>query len=214
LAAEHRAAYIIMRNFKTKKGFTLIETLLAVGIFLVVMLALANFAKYIFSFSPSAEHNLSAQSEAKQTLDAMSSALRSMYASDTGAYAIGQAGTSSIIFYSDINNDGKRERIRYFLSGTTLEKGVTASTGNPLSYNLANEKITIAVHNIANGQAEIFDYFDGSYDGTTAPLAQPVVISSIRLVKITMIINAGSAAAPNPVTFSTQVTLRNLKDNL
>ncbi len=202
------------KNNKSREGFTLIETLVALGIFLFVMIELGNFARSIFNYNSIIQNSSVAEDEAKQTLEKMASEMRSMYSSDTGSYAIGDAGTSTITFYSDINNDGKRERIRYFLSGTTLEKGITVSTGSPLSYDSANETFSEAIHNVNNSQSPIFEYFDGNYDGSEPPLSQPVNISSVRHIKITLNIVMNNFGATSSISFSTDVTPRNLKDNL
>ena len=67
---------------------------------------------------------------------------------------------------------------------------------------------------MANEATPIFDYYDTNYDGTTAPLAQPVSAIAVRLVKITLIIDKNSLRPPAPITMTTQVSMRNLKDNL
>ena len=131
---------------------------------------------------------------------------------DTGAYVINQAEASSFIFYSDIDNDGLKEKVRYFLIGTTLQKGVIKPTGSPLSYNPLNETISTLAENLTN--VSIFDYYDKFYDGTTAPLSLPVNTSDIRLIKITIIIDKDPNRSPTAMTFSTEVSIRNLKDNL
>jgi hypothetical protein len=41
-----------------------------------------------------------------------------------------------------------------------------------------------------------------------------VSVPAVRLVKITVIVDANPAKMPAPRTFTTQVSLRNLKDNL
>ena len=105
-----------------------------------------------------------------------------------------------------------KEKVRYFLAGTTLQKGVIKPTGSPLIYNSINEKISTFVNNVIS--TSIFDYYDENYDGTTAPLSFPVNVSDIRLVKITVMVEQDPNRSPTPMVFSTQVSIRNLKDNL
>ncbi|MEK9201667.1 MAG: hypothetical protein AAB944_01715, partial [Patescibacteria group bacterium] len=111
-------------------------------------------------------------------------------------------------------NDGLQERVRYFLSGTDLRKGVIKPSGNPLQYNPASETFSTLARDVRNGGQNLFDYYDANYDGTTAALTQPVSVSVVRLVKVTVIIDADINRAPSPKTFMTQVSFRNLKDNL
>jgi hypothetical protein len=74
--------------------------------------------------------------------------------------------------------------------------------------------MTEMVHNITNGNSGIFSYYDSSYDGTTAALTTPVTISAIRLVKVSLVIDADPGKSPTAVTITTQTSIRNLKDNL
>ena len=114
--------------------------------------------------------------------------------------------SQSFTFYSDIDNDSLKEKIRYYLSGAILKKGVIKPNGNPLQYNPANEITKEIVHDVTNGGMAVFNYYDKYYDGTTAPLSQPVNVLDVRLVKITLMTASQ--------TFTTQVSIRNLKDNL
>src|SRR3989344_4644245 len=119
---------------------------------------------------------------------------------------------TAFTFYSDIDDDGLKEKVRYFLNGPLLQKGVIKPTGSPLSYNPASEKITTLIPNVTN--ATIFTYYDENYDGAGAELTSPINIPVVRLVKITITIDKDPNRAPVTTIFSTQVSIRNLKDNL
>jgi hypothetical protein len=137
-----------------------------------------------------------------------------MSPSAMGAYAIVQAATSSLTFYDDIDNDSSIEKVRYFLSGSTLKKGVVEPSGSPLNYN-GTETIKELVHNIANNATtSIFSYYDSSYAGTSSPLALPVNVLSVRLIKVSLVIDSDPLKPPAPIYMSTQVSIRNIKDNL
>jgi hypothetical protein len=145
----------------------------------------------------------------------MTASLRSASQSSTGAYPIAAASSTSLTYFSDIDHDGLKEQVRYFLSGTTLKRGVIKPSGNPLTYNTANEKITNLVRNIIRDDANpIFSYYDSSYDGSSSAMTNPPNILNIRLIKITFLIDRDPATAPAAAEFSTQVSIRNLKDNL
>ena len=70
----------------------------------------------------------------------MVSEIRTASTANTGAYTIGLATDSALTFYSDTDNDGLKEKVRYFITGTTLQKGLTKPTGSPLSYNALMKK--------------------------------------------------------------------------
>jgi hypothetical protein len=199
---------------KSQKGFALIETIVAVFIFTLIIVAIGAFQKDIFSLNGMLTGSIGSQDEARRALKTITVEIRSASMPNNGSYPIETPATaSSFIFYCDTDNDSLKERIRYFLDGTILKKGTTKPSGSPLSYNPANEKITELVHYMANGATPIFSYYDENYDGTTLPLGTPINVSMIRLLKITLIIDSNSQRPPGPVTFTTQVSIRNLKDN-
>jgi type II secretory pathway pseudopilin PulG len=199
-----------------KKGFSLIETLIATAIGIMIFLVVFNFGNGIFSFNSNAQKNLSAQTDARRVLKSMVKELRSASPSSLGSYTISYASTTGITFFSNIDSDTYKEQIRYFLSGKDLKRGVIEPSGSPLTYNPANEQISTLVTDINNGVSPIFEYFDSSYTGTSTPLVQPVQITQIRLVRITLKIekDTNPGKSLGPVIVTSQVFLRNLKDNL
>ena len=192
-------------------GFTLIETLIGVAIFVLILGVLANFSKSIWTSNSFIMAELQGTNAGRTALKTMVAEIRTASSGNNGAYAIGIATSTSLTFYSDIYDDGLKEKIRYFLNGTTLQRGVIKPTGSPLGYT-GSEIITTLVSNVTN--SSFFSYYDKNYDGATAALATPVDISAVRLIKITITTDVNPIQAPSPITFSTQVMLRNLKDNL
>jgi hypothetical protein len=95
-----------------------------------------------------------------------------------------------------------------------MKRGVIESSGSPPSYNPANEKTTTIIDGLNNGSTPIFEYFDSSYTGTSTPLIQPVTITQVRLIRITVKIEKDPNKSSGPIIVQSQVFLRNLKDNL
>jgi hypothetical protein len=144
----------------------------------------------------------------------MTAGIRSASLSSLGSYAIAAASSTSFTYYSDIDHDNLKEKIRYFLSGDIIKEGIIKPSGSPLIYNSANEKIYNLIHDVANGSNPVFSYYDKNYNGATAPLPAQINIPDIRLIKINILIDANPLRAPGAVNFTTQVSIRNLKDNL
>lgn len=195
-------------------GFSLTEIIVAVaiagGLFIVVL----RFGQDIFSINSTAGANLNAQTDGRRVLKTMVRELRSTSPSSLGAYPISFVSTSSITFFSNIDSDNNKEQIRYFLQGTDFKKGVTKPTGTPLTYNLANEVVSVMMRDIKATSTPIFDYYDQNYSGTSTPLTFPVSIPSIRHIRITVPIEKDVNKLPGLIIVVSQVTLRNLKDNL
>ncbi len=204
-----------MKTNSYKKGFTVIEMIISIFIISLVTITVTTFQKDVFSLNYSLQGSLNAQIDARHVVKVMVSEMREMSQSSLGAYPIALASTSAITFYSDIDNDGLKDKIRYFLSGTNLRRGVVAPSGNPLTYNDATEKLTTVISGFtASSTSPLFQYYPSTYSGTSSPLTAPINLSLVRLIKVTVTIDKDPNHSPTKVVVSSQVSLRNLKDNL
>lgn len=200
------------KKIKHKKGFTLVEILFTISIFVLIVIALTSFTRNLWVYNAQIRDGLSTNDYGRSLLKKMTAEIRTASTSNTGTYTINQATASAFTFFSDVDGDGLKERVRYFLNGTTLNRGIIKPTGSPLTYNGGSETITTLATNVTN--TTIFEYYDTNYDGLTAPLSTPINIPLVRLVKITVTIDIDPNKPPAATTFSTQVSMRNLKDNL
>lgn len=207
-----------MKNKKitnTKSGLTVVELIVSVAILGLITGTITLFQRDLFSLNFIAQNNLSAQLDARHVLKQMVAELRETSPSSLGSYPLALASSSAITFYTDTDGNGIKERVRYYLSGKNLMRGYLVPTGSPLVYNNANETNTVSVANIYNSSTTpIFEYYDTNYAGTTTALSFPVNIPSVRMVKITVVIEKDPNKSPVPITVTTKVNLRNLKDNL
>lgn len=199
-----------------QKGFTLIELLVAVAVFLVVSIGLIALVSNVFVSSSKQTNLLADSDQARKMAFNLMNELRNAQTSSTGAYPLEQALPQSLVFYSNIDGGSDIERIRYFVQSGKLYKGVIKPAGNPVSYNPAGEKITIAQNNLANDAGDLFYYYDGSYDGVNvAALSQPVSVTAVKFVKIDMkVYNKAGVENTNFYTITAAGSIRNLKENL
>lgn len=204
-----------MKKISSQRGFTMVEMVISIAIFSVISLVVSSFAKDVFSLNYFLQGSLNAQIDSQHIVKVMITELREAGPSVLGAYPIAVASSSSITFYSDVNNDGLKDKVRYFVSGADLKRGIVSPAGNPLTYVDANEKqSTIVTGFVSSSTLPLFQYFPSTYTGTTSPLTSPVDIPSIRLVKITVIIDKDPNRSPVKIITTSQVNIRNLKDNL
>ncbi len=202
-----------INNFS--RGFTLVEILISLAILGLVSTVVATFMVNVFSLNSNLSGSMNAQLDARHVVKVMVAEMREASPSENGAYAIASAGVSSVTFYSDVNNDGLQDKVRYFLSGSDIKRGVVVPTGSPYTYDDDDEKVTTIFSGvISSSTAPLFQYYSADYSGTGSPLSQPVTASTVRLVKITVIIDRDKNRAPTPMIVTSQVNLRNLKDNL
>lgn len=200
-----------------KQGFTLVEFVMAVAIMISIVFGVTNLARDVLVINTSATQNLVAQSDARKALKSIIAELRTAAPSSTGAYTIESASSTSVIFFADLDNDNRTERIRYYLDypTRTLRRGVVVPTGNPPSYVLGQETYTTLSSDIViSTTTPVFEYFNTNYAGTSSPLTYPIDVSVIRLVRVRLIIDKDPNRAPLEQITTSEVTLRNLKDNL
>lgn len=199
-------------------GFTLLETILSLGIITVLGFWILSFQSKIFSFSPLLQTSLDSQIDARRAFRTMNKEIRTATYSNTGAYVIATANTSTLTIYSDVDSDNVRERLRYYLENQTLKRALMEPniSSTPITYNNPETIITL-VKNVTNTSTPIFTYYPTNYDGTTSTtaLTYPINTSNIRLVKINLeIIVSDNKGNRLPTSIGTQVSIRNLKDNL
>jgi len=103
------------RNLSVQ-GFTIIETMMAIAVFTLIWGALMSMIVLIYRTHGYAMEQSMAVSEARRGVDAMAKELRQARYGDNGAYPIEKAASKEIIFYSDIDDDGQAERVRYYLA--------------------------------------------------------------------------------------------------
>ena len=204
------------KNRMAKRGFTLIEALITILIFSVISLGTAAIFREIYSGANQKRAALSSVDQARIAGAAFDNELRNAALGNDGSYALGEASTSEIIFFTSYGAAAPAvNRIRYFTSGTTLYKGVTIPSGSPLDYNLANEKVTPIQTSLANGSAPLFLYYNGNYAGTTTALAQPVNVNSVSFVQMNLsLFMNDQRRATTTFSLLAGAAMRTLKTNL
>ncbi|MFA6279007.1 MAG: hypothetical protein WCS97_02645 [Candidatus Paceibacterota bacterium] len=195
-----------MKTIHTR-GLTLIETVVVVALTAFVMLALTEIIFYFYRTNAYTIEQTQAISSARTSLaHTMSDIRQASYGAD-GSYPILAAATSTVTFYADIDGSGAVDKVRYYLAGTTLYRGNTASSGNPPSYVGQPEQTTLVVNNIRNSTSTpLFSYFDAS----GAALTAPVNIVSVASIRIMVYTDVNPNRAPAVYMLSGSATLRNV----
>jgi len=123
-------------------GFTLIEMIVAIFVFTLIFGALMSAIVMIYRTEGYSTDQASAINEARRGVDIMAEEIRKARYGDDGSYPIEKGAGKEFVFYSDIDNDGDAERVRYFLatvnSGTDLTQCVTTARGGSCSVTFAN----------------------------------------------------------------------------
>ena len=194
---------------------TLVEVLITLGIFLVVMIAVTAFEANVFIYQGNISSSFTTAQSAQVILRTILTQLRDAAPGANGAFPIINAGSTTLSFFSNADADNQEEEITYTLSSTTLYEAVIQPSGSPAVYNSASQSTTTLMINVRNGGVTpVFQYFDSNYNGTSSPLTQPVTTTSVHLIRVNLTLDSDPNRSPAPVTYTTQVSLRNLKTNL
>lgn len=194
---------------KLSRGFTFVETVVVIALTALVMVTFSYMIAYFYKTNNYALQQSTAVNEARQGVrDAMQYLREASYGSD-GSFPIQNAGTSTITFFANIDNDTAVEEITYSLQGGTFYRTVINPTGTPPSYvGQTPATSTIATSVVNATSTPVFLY----YDDTGAQLAQPVALSKIASVSTTIVVDVNVNRAPVAFTLTSGATLRNLKD--
>ncbi len=196
---------------KSKKGFTLVETLIAVSITTLIVVMVGLFQSSVFTNDRFARTRLIAIEDARTTLRRFLEETRNLSYGHDGSYPIGLSNNNAFTFYADIDGDSIKERVRYFTATSSnqivLKKAVLKPAGSPLVYN-GVEKVSTLVNDIRNTSQNLFSYYDTS-DELLPSNATP---SLVRSASLSLVIGVGGVSTSS-VSFQTRSTFRNLKDN-
>jgi len=200
----------------SERGFTILELIIALFIFTSVVVTAAAISVYYFRDSSFSFEEYRALSQAQTTVTTMAREIREARLGDNGAWPLVAADDTSFTFYSDVTGDGKTDRVRYFLSGTNLVKGIIEPTAVPVTYPPENEVTRTVTENVDVGATPIFMYYNGDWpdDQVNNPIAPANRLLNTRLVKLYVRINVNPGTGSAPYEMTTSVAIRTLKDNL
>lgn len=197
------------------KGFTLIEVLTTIAIFILVLGGLTGAVLGLYRAHHYTFQQAQAITEARESIKVMIREIREARPGDDGSYIIEKGDDYEFIFYSDIDKDGDTERVRYFIDETDFKKGVINPFGE-LSYYVTDpedpeysEEVVILSRYVRN-QPPIFHYFDGDMQELPAPAR----LKDTKLMRLYLVINVDPNKPPQDFILENDVQLRNLKTNL
>jgi len=196
---------------KRKNGFTIIELMVGVSIFVIFLALSSNYIIRGLKLNTFANEQEEAVKTTRKIMDSMIKEIREAAQSDTGEYSLDTVQPQTLTFYSDTDSDSYKEKIRYFMDGHLLKKGVIKATSSPLEYPAAEEIITVEAEYINNQTEPIFTYYDTNYTEIASSSAEK---NKIRLVHIFLKVNVTPEIMPADYLMDMDVQIRNLKDNL
>lgn len=190
------------------RGFTFIEMIVVIALTVLISGTMAGLIQYFYKTNNYVLQQTQAVNSARASIQAATRDLREASYGADGSYPIVAASTSTITFFANIDTDVAFEKVRYYLSSTTLYRGGINPVGSPATYAGQTETTSLVIPNIQNGTTPIFRYFDAN--GTE--LASPVNIRQIASITITILTDVDPNRSPVTYTLSANATLRNLRN--
>jgi type II secretory pathway pseudopilin PulG len=187
-------------------GYTLLEMIIA-----GMLTGLLAIPLMIFSYKGLTSYEfLQAQSNTSTELSTLSERMAKVI---RGATAVITAQNNTLTIYGYFSpQDSTVKQIRYFISGTNLDIGVTPPSGTAPDYTYpsANEVVTTTRVDLSMGAIPMFTYYDDS--GTL--LAAGFANSQVKAIGIYVAANPRTKQLAVPIELTTRVSLRNFKTNL
>lgn len=194
-------------------GFTLVETVVVLGIFTVVMLALTQSILTFYRHNAYSIAQSSQVDNARKGMDALIRDIREMTFADDGTFPLAIMQPHKIGFYSDIDRDDSVEYVEYELSTTTrLTKRVYGAVGNPPVYSTTAEATYLLSNYVQNLNQATSTFF--YYDNTGKLRTPTSTVTDIVYVGAQIIVNVDPVRDPGQFMLRSAAALRNLKDNL
>lgn len=205
-----------MKNITSNsKGFTIIELMVVVGLIALLFVVASNLLVNVLFGSKQQFLAMTNVDQSVSVASKFTNDLRNATNGADGSFPIYIADNNQFIFYSNVGNVANPIRVRYYLSGTTLYRGIIVPTGSPLVYNLTSEAISTVQTDVVNGATPVFTYYDGDYTGIETALAQPANVNDIKYTKMTLIIlKQSQTGSSNTFSVTAGGVIRNLKENL
>ena len=203
-----------LKKMNNQSGFTLMETMITIFIFGIVMIGTTTMLRAILVNGRQGTVATGNIDQVGRLANTFENELRNGAYGVNGAYPVYQASDTQIIFFSTApKGNGTVSKVRYYVTGSTLYKGITNPTGT--TYNAANETITTLITSLSLGGNPLFYYYDGNYNGTGSALTQPVNINNVKFIKInlTSLVQLDQRST-GTFTVTGGAAIRNLKTNL
>lgn len=188
---------------------TLVETVVWIAVFVSAMLALFSSVLYFYRTSNYAIEQASAVSSAQRGIDNAVKTIRSAAYAGNGAYPIVSLAAQDIKFYADTDGDPGIEKVRYYVSGTTLYKAIIEPSGDPSVYTGTEVSSTVSDY-VRNLDATMGTTTFVYYDKNGAKITDYTKIGDVRFVSITLVVDIDLSKPPALLTLRSSAALRNL----
>jgi type II secretory pathway pseudopilin PulG len=196
---------------RLQAGMSYVETVVWIAIFTSATIALGSSLVYFYHTAHYSIEQSSAVASVQHAMDTMVRTIREANYGSDGSYPIISLATSSIAFYAQVNEQSPYvQKVRFFVSSSSLMQGVTNASGDPPTYS-GTEVVTRIADYVQNPRlaTTTFSYFDAN--GTL--MTDLTRIGSVRFVRANIIVDVNPNDQPTQLTLRSSTALRNLIDH-
>jgi hypothetical protein len=188
---------------------TLLEGMVWIGVFLAVMLAITTSILYFYRTSDYALNQASATISAERGIEAIIRTIRYATYAGNGAYPIVSIGLHDVSLYADIDGDAGIEKVRYYVSGSSLMRGIVEPSGDPIVYT-GTETSSVVSDNVRNLDASVGTTTFLYYDENGGEITDYANIGGVRFVTAVVLVDVDPRRSPTPLSLRSSSALRNL----
>lgn len=200
----------------TFKAMTLVEVMVSIAIMLIAMEGFTLLFTKSWDTNKFIMEEGMASAAASRATGKIISELRHVRQADNGDYPVESGSDFDLKVYLDVDRDGTTERVHYFLDQATdeLKKGITDPLATtPISYPAADDSVSVITNYVVNEATDpVFYYYNKNYPGDIVnnPLASPVAVDQVRLIRVHLYVNINPVHAPDNINIESFADLRNL----
>ena len=204
------------RSRQEQDGMTLVEILVGMGLMLFITAAVIALQSLISQSEDFTVRTIFTTENANTATQEMIADIRAARPADNGAYPLVEAADQQVILYANTDTDTDTERVRFFLYGTELMKGIIDPAGFPVTYPASEEVVTTVAENIRNASEPMFYYYNQNWPSDTSgnPLSTPADLDQVKLIRVFVRVNADPSEPQSEFVLESSAQIRSLKENL
>lgn len=212
-----------LRRTRAQAGFTLIELLVVILIAGVVAGAVCGLYLGILRTTFDQTTRIQNQDDARLAMYSMTRVIRAACSSDANQTSLSDAlaltSPQELVFYTDLDGDDEAERVRYYLSGTSLRMQTAEpnTSANPPTYPSTYDTDGIVImEGVRNGAKPVFTYF-GCDEHATAlyAISSPnteALRRAVVAITVSLDVNEHPQLTKGVVELATRVLIRQRYD--
>lgn len=211
------------RRPSAQAGFTLVELLVVILIAGVVAAAVCGLYLGALRTTFDQTTRIQNQDDARLALYSMTRVIRAACCSDANLTSLSDAlvlaSPQELVFYTDLDGDAEAERVRYYLSGTSLRMQTAepdTSTSPPTYPSTYDTDGIVIMEGVRNGSEPLFAYFGCDEDTTALYVISSPSTEALRravvAVSVSLDVNAHPELTKGVVELATRVLIRQRYD--